>query len=71
MKPTICRSVIFIPLADCAQDQQYPAIVSQVNADDSLELATFGPNSLYFQHKVKPFDVDHPELGGWIWPPRA
>lgn len=61
----------------------YPAIITQVNkvsvgvpGDDihtnqveTVELATFGPNSLYFQHKV-PFSSE-PKPGHWFWPARA
>lgn len=47
----------------------YAAIVAGVNEDDSLELATLGKNSLYFQHEVK-FDADGAK-GTWRWPPRV
>ena len=75
-KPTLCRMVVFRPPTKCVSDgptgyQQYAAIVTQVNESGSLELATLGPNSLYFQHDVLEFDEKFPADGGWMWPPRS
>jgi hypothetical protein len=47
----------------------YAAIITQVNADGTVELATFGPNSVYFQHAVK-FSPE-PLASHWSWPPRV
>lgn len=49
----------------------YPAIVTAVNADGTLELATFGQNSLYFQHGIAAGDEDAPARDSWTWPPRV
>ena len=46
----------------------YPAMITQVNDDGTVELTTFGPNSVYFQHSVKKAEV--PTSGHWNWPPR-
>jgi hypothetical protein len=71
-KPTVGRMVHFAPPQECvgpASLTLYPAIISQVNTDGTVELATFGPNSLYFQHKVQ-FAAE-PKPGHWFWPARA
>lgn len=47
----------------------YAAIISQVNPDGTVELATLGPNSLYFQHSV-PFS-EEPTPSHWSWPPKV
>lgn len=62
----------------------YPAIITQVNASysawsavtqknedvpESVELVTFGPNSVYFQHAVR-FSAE-PKPGCWFWPARV
>lgn len=47
----------------------YGAIVTQVNADGSVELCTFGPNSVYFQHGVNYSEA--PKEGHWSFPPRV
>jgi hypothetical protein len=78
--PTVGRMVHFFP----KNEERHPggvvfyaAIVAQVNSDLTLDLATFGPNSLYFQHNVPKFGqkipqtADHPEgawAWGWSWP---
>jgi hypothetical protein len=51
----------------------YPAIVTAENPDGTVELATFGRNSLYFQHGVReaPSDVYPAPKGTWSWPPRT
>jgi hypothetical protein len=71
--PTIGQIVHFFPPSECAGPiRMYAAIVTQTNLDCTLELATFGPNSLYFQHNVPKFGDDcamtpeHPE-GKWSW----
>lgn len=62
--PTVGRIVHF------AEDNgPYAALVTYVNADGSINLATFGSKSLYFQHNVL-FDADGMK-GTWRWPPRA
>lgn len=84
-KPSVGRMVHFAPPQDCVGPQSlclYPAIITQVNAAvkgvhgdngsdraETVELATFGPNSLYFQHKV-PFSPE-PKPGYWFWPARV
>lgn len=83
-KPTVGRIVHFAPPQECvgpASLTLYPAIITQVNrgskgvpgdesADvaETVELATFGPNSLYFQHGVQ-FSSE-PKPGCWFWPAR-
>lgn len=84
MKPTVGRVVHFCPPQSCVESGQtkiekYASIVTQVNTDGTLELATFGPNSLYFQHNVpmygQKFEMtdEHPagvHMWGWMWPVR-
>ena len=68
MKPTVGRTVHFQSYnekGECA----YAAIITQVNEDGTVELATMGPNSLYFQHKI-PF-CETPLAGHWNWPPKV
>ena len=82
-KPTVGRTVHFAPPQECvgpASLTLYPAIITQVNHVPSLpegthtdqvetvELVTFGPNSVYFQHKVS-FSSE-PKPGCWFWPAR-
>lgn len=60
----------------------YAAIITQINSEvkgvpgdhgsdrqETVELVTFGPNSVYFQHKV-PFS-EQPKPSHWSWPPRV
>jgi hypothetical protein len=84
-KPTVGRMVHFAPPQACVGPESltlYPAIITQVNppvkgvpGDDgsdrpeTVELVTFGPNSVYFQHKVQFAEILKP--GTWSWPPRA
>lgn len=57
----------------------YPSFVTAVNPDGSLELVTFGRNSIYFQHNVQaarelPAGATYETAevkGMWTWPPRA
>ena len=84
MNPTVGRIVHFFPKHECKEDgptkiEKYASLVTQVNADGTLELATFGPNSLYFQHNVPMYGQkvtmthEHPEYAhawGWAWPAR-
>lgn len=72
MQPTVGRIVHFAPPQECvgpASLTLYPAIISQVNADGTIEIATFGPNSIYFQHKVQFSEA--PKAGYWNWPPKT
>jgi len=80
-KPSVGRTVHFAPPQACVGPESlclYPAIITQVNPafegpdaayPETVELATFGPNSLYFQHQV-PFSVG-PKPGHWFWPART
>lgn len=63
-KPSIGRIVTF-----AEEGGPYPALIGAVNTDGTVELATFGRNSLYFQHGVR-FDADGSK-GTWRWPPRV
>jgi hypothetical protein len=63
-KPSIGRIVHF-----AEEGGPYAAVVTAVNPDETVELATLGKNSLYFQHGVK-FDADGLK-GTWRWPPRV
>lgn len=49
----------------------YPAIITALNPDGTVELATFGRNSLYFQHNVSMGGPDGTAAskGTWTWPP--
>lgn len=72
LKPTLGRIVHFTPPSDHKAPEgpeQYAALITAVNPDGTAELATFGPNSLYFQHGV-PFS-ELPKGGSWNWPPRV
>lgn len=80
--PTIGRTVHYTPPQECVGPEsltKYPAIITQVNVEpaagstqdneiQTVELVTFGPNSVYFQHKV-PFS-NEPKSGHWNWPAR-
>lgn len=82
-KASVGRMVHFAPPQECVGPESlllYPAIITQVNpqtADlsenqgcgESVELVTFGPNSVYFQHKI-PFSAEA-KPGHWNWPPRV
>lgn len=82
-KPSIGRIVHFAPPQECVGPASlclYPAVITQVNPQtgdpsnsqgcgETVELATFGPNSLYFQHQVK-FSPE-PRAGHWFWPARV
>lgn len=78
-QPTVGRTVHFVPLMECTGTTtlpHYAAIITQVNAatdygrnPETVELATFGPNSLYFQHNI-PFSEGY-KPGHWSWPPRV
>lgn len=65
--PSTCRMVHFT--AGDGNVGPYAAIITAVNADGTVELATFGRNSLYFQHGV-PYDGDG-RANTWRWPPRV
>jgi len=51
----------------------YPAIITAINPDGTVELATFGRNSLYVQHNVSMGGPDGmtPSKDCWTWPPRT
>jgi hypothetical protein len=82
MKPTIGRMVHYVPPQDCKGKTTldlYAAVIVKVNpgiqpagdyggCDETVELATLGPNSLYFQHGV-PF-AEELKPGHWSWPKR-
>lgn len=81
-KPSVGRTVHFTPPQECRNDKTpefYAAIITQVNLGppegamsdlgETVELVTFGPNSVYFQHRV-PFAPEH-KPGTWTWPPRV
>ncbi len=70
-KPSVGRAVHFVPPQECVGPKSltlYAATITQVNEDGTCELATLGPNSLYFQHGVKFAEEYTP--GCWSWPPR-
>jgi len=70
--PTLARMVHFTPPQECKGEEtleQYAAIVTKINGDGTAELATFGPNSLYFQHSVPMSEAPTP--GHFNWPPRV
>lgn len=65
-KPSVGRMVLFHE-----EGGPYPSIVTALNENGTLELVTFGKNSVYFQHGVP----EHPPEGPtprhcWSWPPR-
>lgn len=67
-KPSVGRIVhyqAYNEKGECA----YAAIVTRVNEDETIDLATFGSNSLYFQPKVK-YSAE-PKPGCWNWPPKV
>ena len=66
-KPTVGRTVHF--LATSGDVGPYAAIVTAVNPDDTVELVTFGRNSVYFNHAVS--FSEEPAAGCWSWPPRV
>lgn len=84
-KPTVGRTVHFVPPQECTAESTlafYAAIITQVNpgskgvpGDDlsdkpeTVEIATLGPNSLYFQHAI-PYSSEL-KPGCWSWPARA
>lgn len=68
-KPSVGRIVHFVPPMECTATTTLPfyaSVISQVNPDGSVELATFGPNSLYFQHAIQHSEKLKP--GHWSWP---
>jgi hypothetical protein len=78
MKPSIGRIVLFFPPTD--EDREpYPAMVTRVHPgnDDSglVDLVTFGPSSIYFQHNIPGGDParfpPNAVAGTWQWPPRV
>lgn len=67
-KPTIGRIVHFHD-----EGGPYAAIVTAINRDGTLELVTFGRNSIYFQHNVRSRHADETDNfdNSWSWPPRS
>jgi hypothetical protein len=66
--PTIGRTVHFTSL----DGETYAGIITRVIGGATgtvVDLVTFGPNSVYFNHNV-PFSVG-PDPGHWTWPPRV
>jgi hypothetical protein len=71
-KPSVGRIVLFEE-----KGGPYAAIITRVNDGSetpaslpgTVELATFGPNSVYFQHGV-PYNAEA-HTGTWRWPPRV
>ncbi len=71
-KASVGRTVHFAPPQECvgpASLTLYPAIITQVNPNETVELVTFGPNSVYFQHGIG-FALEG-KPGCWSWPPRV
>lgn len=69
MTPTIGRIVHYQAAADCG-GAVYPAIITRVHESGAVDLATFGPQSLYFQFLVTEKAADD-TCGRWFWPPRV
>lgn len=83
MKPTIGRIVHFAPPQDCKGKTTpyfYAAIITRAQQSEgttdeanernySIDLATFGPNSLYSQHGI-PFSEEL-RAGHWSWAAKA
>lgn len=79
MKPTVGRIVHFYPPGACRTDATpdcYAAIVTAVHPEvdgvllPNVDLATFGPQSLYFQLNV-PYSPGPATYGRWQWPERT
>lgn len=68
-KPSVGRMVHF--RASDGDPGPYPGIIVRVHWQDgeTVDLVTFGPNSLYHNHLVK-FSAE-PKAGCWNWPPRV
>jgi phage terminase large subunit-like protein len=67
-KPSVGRIVHYQSYnenGECA----YAAIITQVNADETVDITTFGPSSIYIHHGVK-FSPE-PKASHWNWPPRT
>jgi len=72
MKPSVGRIIHFAPPQECTGPESltlYPAIITQVNEGGTVELVTFGPNSVYFQHSISFSEELKP--GTWSWPPKV
>jgi hypothetical protein len=67
--PTLGRIVLFKAPAN-EGGETYAAIVTQVWEEGRVDLATFGPSSLYFQHDVPHHRGAQPGGPSWSWPPR-
>jgi hypothetical protein len=69
LNPSVGRIVFF------HQDGgPYPAIITKVVHDGTrvtVDLVTFGSQSVYFQLGVPQAHGDEPANGQWSWPPRV
>lgn len=68
MLPSIGRVVHFHE-----EGGPYAALITAVNPSGTVELVTFGKNSVYFQHNVQGWFVQEetPPRGTWTWPPKV
>jgi hypothetical protein len=67
-KPSVGRIVHFQSYnenGECA----YAALITQVNADGTVDIATFGPQSFYWHRNVAFSEAPKPSY--WNWPPRV
>jgi hypothetical protein len=69
--PTPGRVVLFTAFRghETAEKDEYPGIVVKHHGDGVVDLVTFGPNSIYHNHKVKHLHSGEPQ--GWRYPPHS
>lgn len=69
--PSIGRIVHYYPVADTGKRSPYPAIVTNVNEDGSVNLAVFN-DAIHelMPQELEPIGVWHSEegLNRWCWP---